>query len=236
MTAAFDAFTKIATATGTSSGGAPLTGTHTPSGTPRGVIVYIHQSASGAGGDGDDVSAVTYGGVSMSRVTTAADTAGETMRPYAYFLGASIPTGAQTVTVTYSGGLGTRILYCISVTASADTEVDASNITEGDQADPDITVATTASTNCFVSGILSTGESIHTNISSGSGYTELDLTDVSSRASNVQRRTSNSTGGNVSVLWSTSAIVDDVAAIGVAIKESAASAFSLVTLIRKRRG
>jgi len=236
MTAAFDAFTKIDTVTDTSSAGGPLSGTHTPSGTPRGVIVYIHQSAGTTGGDGDDVSAVTYGGVSMSRVTTAADTAGETMRTYAYFLGASIPTGAQTVTVTYSGGSATRILYCISVTASADTEVDASNIAEEDQADPDITVATTASTNCFVSGIISSGLSTHTNLSSGTGYTELDLTDYVSRASNVQRRTSNSTGGNVSVLWDTATISDDVAAIGVAIKESAASVFSLVPLIRKRRG
>jgi len=233
MTVAFDAFTKVSTATGTSSGSEPLTGTHTPPGTPRGVKAYVAQTN---GGSGDEVSAVTYGGVAMSRVASAADTAGELQRVYAYFLGTGIPTGAQTVTVTYSGASATRILYCITVTAAADTEVDASNVAEEDQADPDITVATTASTNCFVSGVIASGLSTHTNLSAGTGYTELDLTDVGSNATHVQRRTSNSTGGNVSVLWDTAAISDDVAAIGVAIKESAASVFSLVPLIRKRRG
>ena len=219
MTTAFDAFSKLHTTTAASG---TLTGTHTPVGTPRGVLVLIHQSAGGSGGDGDDVTSVKYGGVAMTRVATAADTAGETMRSYVYFLGTGISTGAQTVDVVYSGGTNTRILYCTTITAAADTEVEDSEILQENQADPSMTLVTGSGVNCFCAGILASGRSTHTNVTPGTDYTELDLTDVSSRASHVERRTNNSTGGNVTLNWGTAGVSDDVAAVGVAIKESAA--------------
>ena len=225
MTVAFDAFSTSGIVTGANSTDAPLSVSHVPVSTPRGVKAYITQS--GTGGNSDDVTAVTYGGVAMARVATAADVLGEAMRTYAYFLGASIPTGTQSCAVTYSGGTLARILYVLTATAAADTEVEASGIAEADQADPTIALSTGAGVNCFVSGALSSGLTTHTNLLPGTGYTQLDLTDVVSRASQCERRTSNSTGGTVNVLWDTGAVSDDTAGIGVAIKESAAAGLSI---------
>jgi len=48
--------------------------------------------------------------------------AAEAMAVYAYFLGSSIPTGAQTVAVTVSGS-ATKRAFSLSVTSSGDTEI-----------------------------------------------------------------------------------------------------------------
>ena len=70
--------------------------THTPVGTPKGVIVYVAQNASST----DENGSISYGGVALTKQTFAHDTATELLGAYAYFLGSGIPTGAQTVSFT----------------------------------------------------------------------------------------------------------------------------------------
>lgn len=112
------------------------TWTHTPVGTPRGVLLAIVQG----GGTGDQVSTVTYGGVAMTRVRSDINATAELGRTYLYFLGSGIPTGAQTVSVTSTG---TTPKYAVShtFTANADTFVVASNGADlGVTANPSLTV------------------------------------------------------------------------------------------------
>jgi len=108
---AFDAFASVAAGTGT------LSWTHTPSGTPRGVMVFIVYAAGT-----NQVDSCDYGGEPMYRKPAAVfKTATEALSCVAYFRGASLPTGAQTVTVTVSGA-DSKIAGSITVTAAADVE------------------------------------------------------------------------------------------------------------------
>lgn len=90
--------------------------THTPVGTPRGVTVLIVSTSAT-----DTVSGVTYGGVAMTEATGSpvVSTSGEGGVCYAYTLGASVPTGAQTVDIT---GTGTLRVIVQTVTAGGDCE------------------------------------------------------------------------------------------------------------------
>jgi len=115
MAVAHDASSESATFTTTT----PATWTHTPTGTPAGVIVAISHAAVST----DLINGtVSYGGVAMERVGTAADASGEPGRSYLYFLGAGIPTGAQTVSISHTGSSDVKWAACATVTASADTE------------------------------------------------------------------------------------------------------------------
>jgi hypothetical protein len=87
-----------------------LSWTHTPVGTPRAIIVNLVQDAN----DTDQVSGAVY----------------------TYFLGSSIPTGAQTVDVTVSSN-AEKYPCAVSLTGSADTEV----------VDVDVTIDNGAATN-----------------------------------------------------------------------------------------
>lgn len=99
-----------------------LSWTHTPTGTPRGVLVFCTQQT----GTTDEVSSATYGGVSMTEVTNSPLSFSDGTDAgvvYAYTLGASIPTGAQTVLVSVNATGSAKICTAITLTASADTDV-----------------------------------------------------------------------------------------------------------------
>lgn len=122
-----DEFAQWTTAT-------PVTKTFTPVGTPRGIFVGIAQVAAVT----DDIVSVTYGGVALTRIASAQITAAG--RAYMYFLGASIPTGAQTVSIGTTGGGATRWAGIASVTAAADTQILVSGIIQTGTANPQIAV------------------------------------------------------------------------------------------------
>lgn len=89
--------------------------THTPVGTPIGVLCGASHGISATG----LVSSVTYGGTAMTLVRTQTDTAGEPGWTGVYFLGASVPTGAQTVSWDLTSASTTDIQFsCITVTAA----------------------------------------------------------------------------------------------------------------------
>lgn len=121
MAVAFDAASESASFTQASTD--PQTFTHTPVGTPRGVLVF---AVSRAGFPGDPFTGITYGGVSMTAVTggLASENGAIDGLCKTYFLGSSIPTGAQTVSIDHDTGVtSTRWVSCITVTAAADTAI-----------------------------------------------------------------------------------------------------------------
>jgi hypothetical protein len=133
---AFDATSGTAALVNTAT---TATWTHTPVGTPRGVVVLIPQ-----GVQTDQVSGVTYGGVAMTRVRLDARATAETCASYVYFLGKDIPTGAQTVAVT-STGTNPKWPQVITITASGDTEIDVqSGGDAGIIANPSVAIIPTA--------------------------------------------------------------------------------------------
>lgn len=116
----------------------PHTFTHTPIGTPRGVILAaVHGTEST-----DLIVGVTYGGVAMTRIKTATDTATEPGRVYLYFLGSGIPTGAQTVSIDLTSATTTPIDFTVmTLTASADTSIVDSDSLGENQANPSVTLS-----------------------------------------------------------------------------------------------
>lgn len=158
---AFDAFSSVAQGTGN------LSWTHTPVGTPRGIIVLIAQNV----GTTDEVSTVTYGGTGMTEIASFnCDTTGEPGCVYAYFLGSSIPTGAQTVSVTVTGASAKRA-SAISLTATANTEI-VSSVTSinADTSNPSATLSLSSRTS-FVAEVLHSGQNAVTGITPLTNWT-----------------------------------------------------------------
>ncbi len=113
MAVAYDAFSSATAGTGN------LSWTHTPSGTPKGVLVFVVTNSGS-----DEVTRCTYGGVPLALVAGKPNlhTTGEPGTVHAFFGGFDLPTGAQTVVVTVSGATSKRA-GCITVTASTNTTV-----------------------------------------------------------------------------------------------------------------
>src|SRR5574342_58248 len=93
MAVALDATSTKTLTTGSS------TWTHTPSGTPKGVLVVIVTNEIIASGS------MTYGGVNMTHVSEspARSVGSEDGSVHIFFLGSNVPTGAQTVSFTAPG-------------------------------------------------------------------------------------------------------------------------------------
>mgnify|MGYP007030112427 CR=1 FL=1 len=118
--AAYDAVSESHTGTTGSASQDSFSWTHTPVQTPRGVLVFVNTI-----GSSDLSTSVTYGGVSMNRVSgsTATDSAGEPGTVTAWFLGSGIPTGAQTVTVNRTNNATVMYAVCITITGESDTTI-----------------------------------------------------------------------------------------------------------------
>jgi hypothetical protein len=194
----------------------PQNFTHTPSGTPRGVLVLIAHAATAS----DIVSGVTYGGVTMSRVAFADDTTGEAGAAYLYFLGASIPTGAQTVSIDRTQNTTSVWAVAITATAAADTEVvDFDNSQQGDAniTNPAVTLQHSGR-DCldFFGGY--NGVNAPGSITDASGQTRIHDHDFGSQAAVVSRKDASSTS-DTSLSYTIAA--NSLAMIGVAIAEVA---------------
>jgi len=98
----------------------PMTWTHTPVGVPRAIIVAFTHGASST----DHVLSVTYGGVAMTRIVRATDTATEPGASELWFLGRDIPTGAQTISADLASATTDDIQgVSWSLTATGDCEI-----------------------------------------------------------------------------------------------------------------
>lgn len=211
MAVGYDA-TSVAT-----QGTGNLSFTHTPSGTPRGVVVLVSQG----GTITDEVSGVTYGGVAMARIQFVTRTSADIPEAvYIYFLGAGVPTGAQTVVVTVSGAT-LKQAVAATQTAGADCEVDTSAGVTGLLTNPSIVLATTAGMTTAVYGVAHISEAAAL-VSVAAGCTEIHESNGTGAndVNSMLRLTALGTGGNQTVGWTYNN--DQIAAAAVAVREAVA--------------
>lgn len=202
---AHDAATEPATFTTVT----PLTFTHTPTGTPKGVLVFIDHGAVST----DLITSVTYGGVAMTRVRTAADTATEAGRVYVYFLGANVPTGAQTVSIVHTGSADVKHAVSVTLTADADTYVTNVGVLQEDQANPTITQDPDARKAIHYSVIYSGLPNV-SDLTMAAGMTAVHNHDYGAFVSRVDRQT---TAATTSFPIGYTAASDDVAMIAIEV-------------------
>jgi hypothetical protein len=224
---AHDAVSNVAAGTGN------LSWTHTPTGTPRGVVVLIGQSL----GITDEVTGVTYGGVAMTEIALSPlihdATSGATDDGvlYGYWLGASVPTGAQTVAVTVNGTGSSKRAVAATVTASSDVAVeDTSTFNEVNTTTTPTVTLTTGSgvvTQCY--GVLIFGQPGVGDVQPGTGVTTILEHDAGAHVICFGRSTSTDAGSDFTMAWALegAGTTDDAAILAIAFKESAAAAYTL---------
>jgi hypothetical protein len=213
---AFDAVSNVAEATG------ELSWTHTPVGTPRAAIVTVVGNSAT-----DPVTSVTYGGTSMTEATGSPvlntdPLSGEPGSVAVFFLGASIPTGAQTVVVTVNGAAVKRAV-AVTLTATTDTEVvDTSTLFDDATGNPSVT-ANLGGRTCFVMIGFHSGSDTPAGFAPTTGWTsrlEHDFTDTGLQGAGWYTY---DTIDTADVASGYTASANDVALISVAVSEVAAS-------------
>lgn len=215
MTVAFDASSDAGEFTAATD---PKTWTHTPTGTPRGVLVFAQNTGTTADWINGTVS---YGGQPLTRIPTdgwAVDSAIEVASIYAYFLGSGIPTGAQTVSIDHDSGIfGTKWACCVTITGDADTEVVASGRITADTANPSIALDSGARVAIKLFNLYS-GQDAIASVTNPAGITRVIAAKYASeiRSRVVGYRTTPGTGSET---VGQTAGNDDVAMIGVAVAE-----------------
>lgn len=119
---AFDALTS-------QTGTGDFSFTHTPVGTPRGVLIAAVQDL---GASNEALSPPRYGSMTVPWVHIAQGTgnnptlstsSSEDSAVYLWFLGAAIPTGAQTVKLNFNATGSTKRIYVMTLTADDDIEI-----------------------------------------------------------------------------------------------------------------
>ena len=126
MAVAHSAASESHTGTTGSTNQAAFSWTHTQTGTPQGVVVFVSTFASVT----DLITSVTYGGVGLTRLSggSAQDAAGELGRMDAFFLGSGLSAGNQTITVNRTNNATVMYAAAATVTADANTAVPTQTI------------------------------------------------------------------------------------------------------------
>ncbi len=215
MAVAFDAFSNVAAGTG------DLSWTHTPVGTPRGVKVDIVEN-----GGTNGVTGVTYGGVAMELVAANTKTSGEAGTVITYFLGKSIPTGAQTISVTVSDAVS-KLAGATTVTASTDTCWISTDVSIGSDSivNPSSTLNLLGKT-CFVSLAGHSGQGAVTGTTPTTGWTSRLEHDFGAQVATWYTYNTISTA-DVACGWTQTA--DDAVMVALAITEAPLCSDSLTT-------
>lgn len=200
-----------------------LSALYTPPSTPRGVLVGVVQDS----GTTNELTSVTYGAAAMAPVALSPlvhANGTEDGVVYYYFLGSSIPTGAQTVTVNVNGTGSVKAARVWTVTAAADTEVvDTKTLDSASTATPSVTLVTPAGVETYIVAALHTGESAGGNVDADVGYTEENVFDFGVAVCQFVRRSAIATGGNITVGWTLTAGAEEAGVLAVAIREVSGS-------------
>lgn len=226
---AYDAESVSTASTGT------LSWTHTPVGTPAGVLVLIAQNS----GATDEVTGVTYGGVPMNEVPGSPvlhTTGSEDGALYGYFLsGLEIPTGAQTVAVTGSGSTKKAACYSLVGTNTQQLHLAATkSLDSGGTANPSVSLATPTGTDTFVAAVLQSSQDDVANIAPAAGYTDTNEQDFGSQTVSFIRRTALATGGAVTAGWT--ATSEEAGVLAVAVRARAPRDFGRVNALPTNPG
>lgn len=223
MAVAFDAYTKSAQFL-EDVYPLPYEFTHTPVGTPKGVIVMIVCWPTDGGYD--LVSGVDYGGVAMTRVNVAFDSAIEEGCAYIYFLGSGISTGAQTVAIQeVDNGIvyPKKVAVCVTVTAATDTVVADSDIVEDDAANPSATLTANGQSGMAFAAMFS---GLGSAATAGASCTLIDSHNYDSGGARYADwvRITTATSANQTVAFTSAS--DDVAFVAALISEAITNTFT----------
>lgn len=189
---------------------------HSPGGIPAGVVVILDAIFGSA-----PAVTITYGGVSMTQMTSSpcAWNLGSEIdhAAYIFHLGASIPTGTQTVAVTIASGVTALNGTCFTVTGPTGTaEADTTRVDSAIGANP--TAALTIADPCFCAGICISGQDSAASVTPGAGMTQITEynTNAVSTTSLVYRTTNPST--NTTLDWT--ATSEDYSVFALALKST----------------
>jgi len=212
VTIAFDAVSTI-------EGGSTPTYSfsHTPVGTPKGVLVFITSINAT-----DYITSVTYGGVAMTEVSLSPliYTGAEPGIVHAFFLGSSVPTGTQTVEVTTTVAFAHRYgVY--TITAGGDTAVNTSFAISGDGANPSSTLSLSGVASFCALGFSSGRNTVGTDTTALTNWTEDVEVDGGTRGTGIYHYTVIGTADVTAGFLQSS---DDYAILAVAIKEAGGGA------------
>lgn len=225
MTLAFDAFSEDGVEANSPNW------THTPVGTPVAAIFVASQKFDKA----DYLTTVTYGGVSMSEVALSPliKSTGEDGVEYIYHLGASIPTGAQTVAAT--GTDQPKWGTMTTLTGAGDTEVQDTTSIQSDALDDPSGTLSLGGNSCFCMQSNTSGRFAYDGITPLTNWTNRGSQDW---GSNVSFWDTYDVIGTSDVTFGyTTSFTDDVNCLAVAITESAGGAsVGLVTKHNPDRG
>jgi len=216
MAVSHSAASESHTGTTGSTNQASFSWTHAQTGTPQGVLVFVHTISAS-----DFISSVTYGGVALDRIAgaVAIDTAGEPGRTDLFFLGSGLGTGNQTITVNRTNNATIMYASAATVLAATDTFVTGLLIEEQNQS---LTVEN------IDDGSVSGTDSVrycatYTGLAAppaaGTGSTLLTSIDLGAYGAAMVRET---TAGQGSRPVGFSSGSDDVAAVYTAVREAAA--------------
>lgn len=194
------------------SGSGTISFTHTPTATPSGIIVFITNTIT----EFNRVGTVTYGSP-LTLVTSVADSAGEKMNTSAYFLGSGVPSGAQTVTVTYSGaGSDRQVINVITVGNASNSAMAVQNYDTigGDTANPQIAL-TTGGNNCMALCQIGSGFDSLGSLTALGTMTSINSYDDGAKTTYTDRQTTSSTS-NFTIGYT--GTIDDVAMVALNVK------------------
>lgn len=208
----FDAVSESHTGTTGSASEASFTWQHNPVGTPRGVLVFTFVNAFA-----DDATGVTYDGIAMTAVSggRAELSSAESGDCKAWYLGASIlTTDPADVVVTRNNNANVMYAVCITLTATADTEVVGTPVlVQAVQAPAEVAVDSSTADALRFAGINYGGPAL---APAGASSTAMIGIDFGPRTINSVRET---TGGTGSRSVGFAAGSDDDAAVHLAIAE-----------------
>jgi hypothetical protein len=189
--------------------------THTQTGTPQGVVVFVSTFVSNA----DLITSVTYGGVALTRLAggLALDNAGETGRLDTFFLGSGLGTGNQTITVNRTNNATVMYAAAATVTAGANTAVPTQTIVLL-QGDGTLAAQTVNDTSPGQNSVRYAGcySGLNAPPTAGTGSTLLNSIDIGNYGSALVRET---TAGQGARSIGFTGATDDRAAVHLAIRE-----------------
>ncbi len=189
--------------------------THSQTGTPAGILVFVYTFNSSL----DFVTSVTYGGLSLGLVSggRVTDGSGEPGGIHTFFLGTGLPSGNQTITVNRTNN--TTVLYATAATVLAkyNTEVYTPGIVtlSGDGTMP-VQSVTDGWPGSFSQRYAGAYSGLNTLPAAGTGSTLLNSIDIGNYGAVMARETTPGQGPrNVGF----NAATDDRAAVHLAIRE-----------------
>jgi hypothetical protein len=201
----------------------PYTFTYTPDSTIQGILVFANNYTTAT----DQISTITYGGQSLTRIITASDAAGEPAHTSAWFLGStSLPTGAQTVSVDLTSATDDDYWFT-AIGISNDVGATNRNIIlqssgsiSGDATDPQIAL-TTGGNSCMGFTSIYSGLNNVGGLTPVSGMTNILNSQLTQEGVRVDYQTNASTD-NYTIGYT--AASDDVAMVAVNFRVGAAPA------------